>query len=241
MSSAPGLELVKPRGLSLADPYEVASNAEAMTFAAEHPCPACKRSRRYIAGDKGPQRKLGDVHYYLVGQRCACGFTSILYLVINRMLQRQKERDIRPAREALDEARTAGLIEPAELPAMLVTMQCLAFKGEVDGALVLARACLARFPDSVSARFNLGSLLLHRQAYEEAVQLLRTVVAANPSFSAGWYQLGIAYERRQAYKEAHASFQRFLRFWPAHAKAREHSAAAAARLAQREKGESAGA
>jgi serine/threonine protein kinase/Tfp pilus assembly protein PilF len=64
--------------------------------------------------------------------------------------------------------------------------------GSADEALIDAEVAHSLEPGNGIACFNLGTVLLRLERYEEAIPLLEQAVALRPEFGSAWYNLGLA-------------------------------------------------
>lgn len=213
--SVPKLE---QKGLSLAAAYTAANEKKAADEVAAHRCVACGQVGQYIAGDKGKKRRLDDLYYYKIGMKCKCGFIHFVYLVVND-IDKNRNKRLPSAVEALTKAQQKRLLPPPEYETMLVQTKALAFNGETDQALQLARACAQQFPDQAPALYNYGCMLASVHQYEKALTCFTQTLALDENFSSAWYQQALIQQAQGNYERAIVCYEHFLRKYPQHREA----------------------
>ena len=212
------MELTK--GLTLHKPYIPLAEKQAADELADFACICCGKRNHYISGDKGTQKKIDAVVYYLVGMKCMCGFINFVYLVCND-LKNFRHKHWMPAAKALDEAVKHGHLENPWLKEMLVRTQALVYKGKAEEALKMSTRCIAEYPNNASATYNQGCILMLLQRYDEAIPFLRRVIDLDDKFVSSWYQLARVYWATSEFENALLCFDTFLNRVPNHKEAQE--------------------
>jgi tetratricopeptide (TPR) repeat protein len=86
--------------------------------------------------------------------------------------------------------------------------------GSPDLAEGYLRAALAVRPDSAAVQFNLGSILLTRGQFDEAIAALRKATELDTKYSPSYTSLGLALRKKGRKREALAAFQKAVTLGP---------------------------
>lgn len=106
-------------GVSLKHAFRPRSANEQADLHKHFPCPACARTDKFIAGDKGPRRNRGAILYYRAALKCQCGFLSYMNVVVNDLPSEKKSNTL-SARDALKAAESEGVLEDPVVEELLV-------------------------------------------------------------------------------------------------------------------------
>ncbi len=87
-------------------------------------------------------------------------------------------------------------------------------QGDIDGALVLVEAVLAKNPKDANALYLGGICYTRKKDYPRALAALSEVAAQNPEFAPGYQQLGAVYQQQGESEKALESYQKALALDP---------------------------
>ncbi len=92
--------------------------------------------------------------------------------------------------------------------------QFLFNNGAPDEAELTLRALIAHTPDDAAAHYNLGTLLMRVQRFDEAVQLYHQSLRYRPNYAATYLNLGYALKDSGRIDEAATAWEQVVRLAP---------------------------
>ncbi len=82
--------------------------------------------------------------------------------------------------------------------------------GDYEASLREMEAVIEIAPDDPLALYNMGTLYVRLNRFEEAETALRRSVSLVPDYTSAWLQLGVVLERLRNFKEAREAFERII-------------------------------
>ncbi len=205
-------------GLSLRFAYSPKTLGELEAATAHHPCAACGKIGEGVAGDRGPRRERGPIHFFRAALRCKCGFTNFVQVIVNDVPS-LRPGNVPSTREALEQAESQGQMPDPAVEELLVEAAAAAHREDWEGASSLASACVDRAPESPAAWYNVGWLRAAGGQWEDSREAYLRVLDLSEEFPSALLNLGSVLKEMGRPQEALTYLNQFLEAYPGDARA----------------------